>query len=116
MLKKRPFLRLLQSPQEWSNQGVPRTQESKHQTAIERGKPWCDSWYGYCTWQQQVCRERNEHIAAMVWWALRYIDSQPIGSPEDPCTEEGAAGLGEYWEYKLPIALRDVAEHSSWIL
>jgi hypothetical protein len=98
--------------QEWSNHhDVPPPPREKYQTAVERGKPWCDDWYGFCTWMQQVYRERNEPIAAMIWWALRYIDSQPIGDLRDPCTDDGAAELGEYWEYKLPIALREQAEN-----
>lgn len=69
--------------------------------------PWMDGWYGFCTWRQQVHRERGEHVAAMIWWALRFVDRDPIGSPADPCTDEGAEQMRGYWDYKMPITMRE---------
>jgi len=80
------------------------------ETALSRTEPWFDSWYGFCTWRYAAHIERNEPSAAMIWWSLRMIDTIPIGDPEDPCTESGYAEQAAYWDYKLPIALREQDE------
>lgn len=80
------------------------------ETACSRTKPWCDSWYGFCVWRQQVHRERNEPVAAMIWWSLRMIDQHPICHRLNPIKSSGAKKLRQYWEFKLPITMREQDE------
>jgi hypothetical protein len=65
--------------------------------------PVAHDWYEFCTGREVAYRTRGEHVAAMVYWALRTIgdpDLEGTSMGFDPCTEEGYAKLCEYWTYK----------------
>jgi hypothetical protein len=36
----------------------------------------------------------------MMYWVLRFIDKEEVGSLSDPCTEDGYRALCDYWAYK----------------
>ena len=59
------------------------------------------TWYQFCIQQKYVYESLGEHVAAMVYWCLRFIDDDELGSPKDPCTDEGYQDLKDYWAYKM---------------
>lgn len=59
------------------------------------------TWYQFCTDRQQAYSSRGDHVAAMIWWAMRWLDDTELGSDEDPCTDAGYEDLCSYWGYKL---------------
>jgi hypothetical protein len=59
------------------------------------------TWYQFCTDRQQAYSSRGDHVAAMVWWTMRWLDDPELGSDEDPCTDMGYQDLCSYWNYKL---------------
>jgi len=69
------------------------------------------SWYQFCTDRKAAYESRGDHVAAMVWWTLRYLDKGPIDSKDDPCTEDGYADLCGYWEYKIEWLEQALAEN-----
>lgn len=52
-------------------------------------------WYEFCTKRQGFYESVGNPEAALVYWAMRYMDV------DDPCTEEGWKDLCDYWSYKL---------------
>lgn len=63
--------------------------------------PKPDTWYQFCVQQKYAYEAQGEHVAAMVWWVLRFIDDVQAGTQADPCTEEGYEDLKAYWAYKM---------------
>ncbi len=59
------------------------------------------TWYAFCVKKYYAYQAAGSEVAALVYWALRYVDGAEIGSDQDPCTEAGYADLCAYWAYKL---------------
>lgn len=60
------------------------------------GKP--HSWYQFCVETKEAYERIGEHVAALVYWTMRFLD-EPDVQP-DPVTNEGYKELCAYWDYK----------------
>ena len=79
---------------EWEYMQV-HVQQTPHEqpTALRYIKPL--NWYMFCTNLASYYTHRNEPVAAMVYWSMRYWDES--GPVEDP---EWDQATNEYWDYK----------------
>lgn len=64
------------------------------------------SWYQFCVERKFMYERVGDKEAAMVYWCLRFIDKEPIGSDQDPCTEAGFESFQGYWDYKSELLTR----------
>jgi len=82
-----------------------RWRTTKSEPEVEPREPFVPSpnprwWYQFCVERTRAYEERGDPVAAMMYWVLRFIDKEEVGSLSDPCTEDGYRALCDYWAYK----------------